>query len=421
MRSQDILWFSASNLTQRGLRSWLTILGVVVGIAAVVAIVAMGQGLEAGISSQITAFGADEITISPGYSRASQGFGRMRHYSNDVTSATDEESGITDRDINILRSLPEVLFVTGKVSQRVEVNYLTEVASLTVDGVDPMAWENFEEVEIESGRLLGQGDNYAALVGSNIAGQIFSQPVTANRQIEINDKTYTVVGVLQPSLDGGTDSKILIPIDTSYQVLDDIEDNEYSTIQIKVTQEANLTAMEDMITETLLISRGKIPDEQDFTVRSSAAMSSRFSEMMGNLIGSLTGIAAVSLIVGAIGIANTMYMSVVERTRQIGVLKALGATNGDIMTVFLIESGLVGLIGGILGVLMGILVSSMMTGSGFSILPMGRRLGASSAPIFSMELILGALLFSLIVGIISGVFPARMAAQLEPVDALRYE
>ena len=169
-----------------------------------------------------------------------------------------------------------------------------------------------------------------------------------------------------------------------------------------------------------MISRGLIPDEQDFTVRSSAQMQSRFSEMMGTLITSLAGIAAVSLIVGAIGIANTMYMSVVERTRQIGVLKALGATNGDVMTVFIIESGLVGLIGGVFGVIMGVVVSSLMTGSGFSILPIG-RLSNSSAVIFSPELIIGALIFSLVVGILSGVFPARLASRLQPVDALRYE
>ncbi len=418
MRFQDTLWFSASNLTQRGLRSWLTILGVVVGIAAVVAIVAMGEGLEASISSQISGFGADEITVSPGFSRASQ-IRRFGH-PGDVASATDEESGLTDKDVNVVRSLPGVTHVMGAASKRVEVNYLTEAASLSVKGVNPTLWQNFEEVDIDSGRLLGSGDSFAALVGSSIASDIYSQPVTANRQIEISGKTFTVVGVLQPSLDGGTNSQITIPVDTAREIFDDIESDEFSSIIIKVGPEEDLEYMEGVITETLLISRGLIPDEQDFTVRSYAQMQSRFSEMMGTLITSLAGIAAVSLIVGAIGIANTMYMSVVERTRQIGVLKALGATNGDVMTVFIIESGLVGLIGGVFGVIMGVVVSSLMTGSGFSILPMG-RLSNSSAVIFSPELIIGALIFSLVVGILSGVFPARLASRLQPVDALRYE
>lgn len=418
MRASDILWFSASNLTQRGIRSWLTILGVVVGIAAVVAIVAMGDGLEASVSSQISGFGADEITVSPGFSRASQTarFGPP----SDVTSATDEESGLTDRDANTLLYLSGVTHVMGVASERVKVKYLAESTSISVEGVDPNMWQNFEEVEVDSGRLLSSGDTFAAIVGSSVASDIYSQPLTANRQVEINGKTFTVVGVLQSALDGGTDSKIIIPVDTAREIFDDIESDEFSSIMIKVESEEDLEYMEEVITEILLISRGLIADEQDFTIRSSAQMQSRFSEMMDTLITSLTGIAAVSLIVGAIGIANTMYMSVVERTRQIGVLKALGATNGDVMTVFLIESGLVGLMGGVFGVIMGVVVSSLMTGSGFSILPMG-RFSNSSAVIFSPELIVGALIFSLVVGILSGVFPARLASRLQPVDALRYE
>lgn len=420
MRFQDILWFSVGNLIHRGLRSWLTILGIVVGIAAVVAIVGLGAGLEASMTQQIAAFSSDEITISPGYSRASQRFGpRIQGSDSSATSATSEDNSLTIKDEMALRYIQGVEKVMGLVSQNGQVEYVNEEARISIEGVEPNEWKDFGDHSVESGRLLTSGDTFMALVGSNIATEIFSDPITTNRQIIIENKIFNVVGVLAPAVDSSTDSRIIIPLDAAREIFEDIDKDEYTSIRIKANEDQDLELMEETITEILLLTRGKIPDQQDFSVRSNAAMQSRFSDMMGTMITTLTGIAAVSLLVGAIGIANTMYMSVIERTRQIGILKALGATNGTVMILFLVESGLVGLMGGTFGVLMGIMVSGIMTGSGFSLLP--GRLGGGSAAIISPDLIIFALVFSIVVGIISGIFPARMAAKLEPVEALRYE
>ncbi|GCC10560.1 macrolide export ATP-binding/permease protein MacB [archaeon] len=412
MRVQDILWFSAGNLVNRGLRSWLTIIGIVIGIAAVVSIVSLGAGVEASVGAQIKSFGANEITVIPGHIKGKQ----FNPFRNTIAGST---SILTTKDENSLRSVPGAAYVMGVVDQRADVDYLNGIAEISVEGVDPLVWQDFGSVNINSGRLLRQGDTYSAVVGSNVASEVYSQPLRANRQIFINNRSFTVVGILLPSTSGSfgsLDSKIFIPIDAARQIFRNVGQDEYSSILIKAAPGENLSLLGDTITSTLLLHRGISKEKQDFTVINPVAMMSRFSTMMETLIISLTGIAAIALIVGAVGVANTMYMSVIERTRQIGILKALGATNRTVMLMFIVESGLVGLIGGIFGVLVGVILSSMMTDFGVSFTHI-----ATSGAIITPELILGALLFSVVVGVISGIFPARRAASLQPVEALRYE
>jgi putative ABC transport system permease protein len=163
-------------------------------------------------------------------------------------------------------------------------------------------------------------------------------------------------------------------------------------------------------------------DTADFTVTSPTAMLQTIQSTMATLTFFLTGIAAISLLVGAIGIANTMFMSVMERTRLIGILKSIGTRNSEIMKLFLTESGIIGLMGGLLGVFLGLIVVGVISSVGINIMGMGSRLGANtSVAVVTPELILFALLFSTIIGIISGLIPARKAANLQVVEAMRSE
>ncbi len=256
MRVQDILWFSAGNLVNRGLRSWLTIIGIVIGIAAVVSIVSLGAGMEASVGAQIKSFGANEITVIPGHTKGN----RFNPFRNTITEST---STLTTKDENTLQSVPGAAYVMGIVNQRADVDYLNGIAKISVEGVDPLIWQDFSNVNINSGRLLRPGDTYVAVVGSTVASEVYSQPLTTNRQIFINNRSFTVVGILLPSTSGSLDSKIFIPIDAARQIFTNVGQDEYSSILIKAAPGENLSLLGDTITSTLLLHRGITKEKQD--------------------------------------------------------------------------------------------------------------------------------------------------------------
>jgi putative ABC transport system permease protein len=202
-------------------------------------------------------------------------------------------------------------------------------------------------------------------------------------------------------------------------VLSNIGSNEFSVIQFKVEDLQKLDDVTNEVERRLMLSRHVTEDTKDFTIITAKSMQETISNVMNTLNMFLGGIAAISLLVGAIGIANTMYMSVMERTRQIGTLKALGATNFEVMKMFLLESSLIGLIGGLIGVFLGFIASGLISELGIRIIGTGIR--STNLTVITPELVLFALAFSVLIGAVSGLLPARKAAQLEPVEALRYE
>ncbi|MEM7826374.1 MAG: ABC transporter permease [Candidatus Aenigmatarchaeota archaeon] len=419
MRVSDAISFSLRNLSQRGLRSWLTILGIVIGIAAVVSILSVGEGMRESISSQLSTLGGDLITISAGAVRARGEFADVRAFFQARFGGTLTK--LNDKDIQVIKSIPEVRYVSGLISGRVELSYLGEKIFVMVQGVDPVVWEKMVNIEVEEGRNLMPGDVNVVVIGNYVANKMFKSKIPLNSQVNVAGKPFRVVGILKASTGVGgmigIDNSIYMPLTSAKTVLN-VSSNEYNSILVKVESVEIVDEIEEKIDKLLMLSRKVTEETKDYTITSVKSIQERVLSVMGTLNFFLAGIAAISLIVGAVGIANTMFMSVIERTRHIGTLKALGATDNEIMLLFLIESGLIGLVGGLLGIFSGLIVSGMISEIGIRMVGIGTT---QTVVFISPQLILFTLAFSLLIGILSGLLPARRAAKLQPVEALRYE
>jgi len=419
MKYFDILTMSFNSLTHRRLRSWLTALGIVVGVAAVVALVSVGQGLQQNVQSQLGGLGANIITISLGFQRAGGGFGFGGE------RATTSTANLTDSDIRIIRSTPGVLYVDGIVSGRADVLFSSQTASMSIQGVDTSVWKFMITTKLEAGRYLTAGDTYVAVVGYNTAHGLYKRDMQLNSIITIGGHSFRVVGILQSgglSFGGGGESVIYIPKENARQVLTtNLASNQYSSITTQTSQSADVQTVVNQLTNNLMLTRHVTNSTRDFTVSSALSAQQSISSVTSTITYFLAGIAGISLLVGGIGIANTMFMSVIERTRQIGVLKSLGTTNNEVMKLFLTESGLLGLIGGVIGVIVGVILSELISLVGVRLGFFGARGGGGLQTVVSPEVIFLVIGFSVFIGAISGLFPARRAAKLEPVEALRYE
>lgn len=406
MKFSDILKLSFDSLIHRKIRSWLTIVGIVIGVAAIVVLISLAQGVRESIESELSAFGADTIAVIPGYFRA---LGEIRSGFQQSTIGN-----LTENDVRIIKTISGVVYVDGIISEEGDVSFGGQTASVDVNGVDANIWKLMMNIDLESGRYFDSGDTYVAVLGNRIANDLFEDTITLNRQIKINGKTFRVIGILKEAGAFGTfDSMIFIPKETAKIVL---ESNKLVEIAIKISEQADSQIISEQIERRLLFSHHLTKENQDFTVISSETVQETVNRISATMTFFLGSIAAISLLVGGIGIANTMFMSVMERTREIGILKALGATNSVVIKMFLIESALIGFIGGLIGIALGIFGSFLVAQVGISS-PTGFSITTAITP----ELLIFALAFSVFVGVTSGIFPARKAARLQPVEALRYE
>ncbi|NJD77093.1 MAG: ABC transporter permease [Candidatus Methanoperedens sp.] len=415
MKAFDIFKLSLSHVKKSRMRSWLTIIGIVIGVAAVVAIISIGQGMQESVQSRLGSLGADLITVTPGFSRAfgGGGFGGG--------SAGSASINLTDKDLNVIKQVPGVLYVNGMVSGRSDMILGTEKTTVSISGVDPVVWRSMVTTQLETGRYLQPGDSNAVVIGYSLAHETFLQPITLNRPVTIGNKTFKVVGIFVQSgggFGGGGDNAVFMPADYARDVItSNVPRNTFTSIMVKVANPELANQVASDIVTKLMPARHVNPRTRDFTVTEFAVIQQQITGVVQTISLFLAAIAAVSLLVGAVGIANTMFMSVMERTRQIGLLKALGATDNEVMELFLMESGLFGFAGGVIGIIFGILVSFLISVVGLRTIGPGGTMNAVVTP----QLLIFALAFSVFVGIISGVVPARTAAKMNPVDALRFE
>ena len=399
----DYFSFAVSAIKTRRLRSWLTILGIFIGIAAVVSLISIGQGMQVAVTKQFEMLGSDLLIIMPGGGGMMAGFGMM---------SADK---LSEHDLKLIQNVrgiehaDEILFNTAKVTYQDETEYPFLLAIPTGSESE---WI-MERLEVD-GRWLKEGDRYKAVVGYNIVNEnFFEDNVNLGEKIYIEDQPFTVVGSIQRIGNRQDDTQIYIPIDTAREILDEPDD--IDMIYAKVQDGYNASSVALRVSEEMRDDRDLKVGEENFSVQTSEQLMQSIASILGIIQTLLVGIAAISLLVGGVGIMNTMYTSVLERTREIGVMKAIGARNYDIMAIFLVESGLLGLVGGLIGCVLGIGLARVVelygAAAGFGLLQ------ASITP----ELILFAAGFSFGLGCLSGLLPARAAAKLKPVEALRYE
>jgi putative ABC transport system permease protein len=326
---------------------------------------------------------------------------------------TSTDSELTKDDIDALRGLDSIQYIEGEISGREEVKYAGQNATLSITGVDPQVWKYMATLKTKSGRLLGPSDKYVAVIGSGVASEIYDHDIGVNQVITINDKSVRVVGILEEK-GMGDDSRIYMPIGGAMDLITDAKKGVYDSISVKARGEDLVDGLTKDIEKKLMISRHiNKEDDRDFSVTASKSMAESVTEMTSSMTLFLGAIAAVSLLVGAVGIANTMFTSVLEKTKEIGTMKAIGAKNKDILMIFLFNSAMVGLVGGILGIILGAFVSSGLQAM------MGGNMALGSG--LSISLMLEGLTLAVLIGVTSGVVPAYRASKLKPVDALRYE
>ncbi len=398
----ELLRVALRNLMQQRARSLLTLLGVIIGIAAIVALVSVGEGLQYAVNEQFEKMGMDKIMVMPG-SPDSPGLSGMMFGMGELT----------DRDVKIIEKVGGVemaapMILESAIIEMGRETAYTYVAGMPVEKKIMKMIEDMQGYEIRAGRDLTESDKYAALIGYGVENDLFDKNVRVRDKIKINGRTFRVVGVMEKIGSRMDDLSIIIPLEQSKEVLNKTD---YFYIIVDVKNGEDVSKVAEKIKHDLKKDR----NAEDFNLQTSEQLKETAASILGIIQAVFVGIAAISLVVGGIGIMNTMLMAVMERTREIGVMKAIGATEKRIMSIFLVESALIGLLGGVLGIALGSLVSYgvSLAATSYTSIPI--------KTIVAPYLVVGALAFSMVVGVISGAYPARRAARMDPVEALRWE
>lgn len=402
---KDEFRYAAKFLTHRKLRSWLTMLGIFIGIAAVVALVSLSQGLQVAIQEQFEKIGSDKIIISP---KGSLSAG----LESDVTQLTLRDKKRVE-DIPSIDEVAVYLTGTGRLSLDDE-NVPVFIGTLPSDKTRDLVRE-FYTTEIEQGRTFRKGEAKIIIGDDFVRTRVLERELRLGDKILLNDVQFEVIGVMERIGDPGIDGGVLMD-ETQFRDLFDTDEDNAGTLIARVESTANIDLVAERIERSLRNGRGLDAGKEDFDVQTPEELIATFNVIFLIVQAVLIGIAAISLLVGGIGITNTMYTAVLERTNEIGVMKAIGARNEDVLKLFLFESGLLGLIGGAIGVALGMGIAKMV-----EILAAQAFGTPLIQAFFPSYLIIGSLAFAFVVGVASGVLPAYQAAKLQPVEALRYE
>ncbi|MBK03233.1 MAG: multidrug ABC transporter substrate-binding protein [Deltaproteobacteria bacterium] len=390
------------SLRANKMRSLLTMLGIIIGVAAVIAMVSVGDGAKAQVSKRIHSLGSNLLIVRPGTRRSR--FVR----SGSVTTLSDKDADA------IKRMIPDIRYISPEVSKSMQLKYFNRNASTNVLGATSTypAVNNFQ---LDQGRFFDINDVHAnrkvVVLGATVVKALFPGQNPLGEDVKIGGINFQVIGTLKAKGQSGyrdPDDQVVIPLHIAQRRLFGIR--YLRSITIQVAAASKMDAVQWDVTR-LLRKRHRIqPGAQpDFNIRNQKEILETMSAVTGTFTMLLASIAAISMLVGGIGIMNIMLVSVTERTREIGVRKAVGATYKDILLQFLVESVVLSVLGGLIGVILGMSASWLISKMG------------SWQTVLSLQAIGLSFLFAILVGVFFGIYPARRAAMLNPIEALRYE
>lgn len=403
MNLQEMLAYSLDYLQHHKLRTFLTVLGIVVGISSVILLVGLVQGLKADVLEQLEDFGPRTIIISP--ARGGNGL------PTGASSYLPTRGKLFEKDYERIKRLGDIQSITKIITGQTTVTYKNESISGTVYGIEAGLFDDTVPVEVESGRFLEDADRGVAGLGHDVSTG-FETDVKTQSNIYMFNEKYKVIGVLKPTGNSFApiDSVIFIAFDDARKMFNEsLLEGEISAIRLTLKEGSDVEADAEWIDGQLMASHRVTKDTKDYTVVTPKFINERFTAILDLLTLFLSAIASISLIVGGIGIMNTMFMSVLERRREIGTMKAIGATTEQIRDLFIVESAMLGLAGGVLGLLTALSI-------GYALI-----LLFSLTFIFDPLVIGGSIAFSISLGLVSGTKPAIDAAKIDPIEALRYE
>ncbi|MBI4451834.1 ABC transporter permease [Candidatus Woesearchaeota archaeon] len=403
---KDYAIFSLKNLRNRKLRSWLTMIGIFIGIAAVISLIGLGEGLRLAIMSQFGFLGPDVLGVQASGIAFAGPPGSMV-----ATPLSDELAGKIEKINGV-----EAAFNRYIESSTLEFNNKQDIgiAGSAPEGENRKIFERMLNLRADEGRLLKDGDTKKAVVGNDFKKEdAFGKGIKIGDKILVNDIFFEVVGILEKKGSFIFDRIVMINEKSMIDVLG-IDKKKVDVVAVKVKDQNRIVQVKEDIEKLMRRERNVEKGEEDFQVESPQQTLETLNSTLFAVTLFVYIIAGISIAVGGIGIMNTMYTSVLERTKEIGIMKSIGARNSAIFTIFFVESGLLGTVGGIIGIALGM---SFAYGISFA----GRYLLGSEIIQASVSpfLIIGALIFSFGLGTLFGVLPAYRASKLNPVDSLR--
>lgn len=405
MKIKSVFMMAIFSVTANKLRTFLTLLGIVIGVAAVISLMSIGRGTQQAITAQIEALGTDLLFVSP-----------------------KSDGNLTLADANLIASDPRTNFlVAPQISAPASITFRGEETSAVVNGVTGV-YASVRNLEIDSGNFLSpshvKNRNEVVVLGYQVAKDIFDERLPINEYVSINGRKFKVIGVLEEkgggARFGSEDGQIFVPLTTAYYRLTS-ERTTQGEISISVINVQSISNG-DLVDKTVEDPKEQISDilrfshrttEDDFSVTNLQDVINTLNEATAALVYLLGSIAGISLFVGGIGIMNIMLVSVTERTREIGIRKALGAKKRDILGQFITEAVLISVSGGVIGASLGALIS-------YSINRL-RLFGPDFETVITADIAILALTVAGVIGLFFGIYPAARAAKLNPIDALRYE
>lgn len=400
----DYFSFALRNLYRKGIRSWLTLLGICIGIAAVISLISLGSGLKVAVASQFGVGSTEVISVQAGGSGFSP-------------PGSDVVTPLTRADVNAIDGLSSVEFAIGRnletgkfeYNDRVQIGMIYSIE----EGYEKEIYNVLEELETEYGRLLKSGDSKKVIIGFNLyEGKTngFEKTLSPGKEIFINGESFTVVGVLKKKGSFIYDGTIFM-YDNDLSQLADYGDN-VDFIQVKVRDREFINRTKQDIERLMRNRRDVDVGSEDFTVSTPESSLAQVNQVLDAIQIFVIIIASISIIIGVVGIINTMATSVLERRKEIGIMKSIGAKNSQIFMQFFIESGFLGFIGGVVGIILGISLGYIGT------IGINSFLGTDAQPEINFFLIFFSLIGSFLIGAGAGIYPAMQAAKQNPVRAL---